>query len=770
VVQKKNHECNATQRNAVTLRFEELEQRDQPAVFTVTNTDDSGPGSLRQAILDANATPEFDRIRFALGAGSHTITLLSALPTITDSLRIDGTTATGYADIPLIELDGSLAGTGVHGLVIAADDSDIRALTINRFQGHGIVIQSGTGTSLSRNQIGTDRSGTMIVETGPAGELIHYGNGGFGVVVLSPQNTIGSSTAGRGNVISGNSLGGVSLTGVDASENRILGNAIGTDRDGTRTLGNGGSGVLIESGARANRIGASVTTVFVSSPGDVEDPFDPNGGQNGRNTIAFNFGDGIRVVSDALANSTDTTIRGNRILGNSGYGVAIVGAQRTTVGGTNRTEFLETGIVVTSTAGNLIRSNGAGGIILRLFGDLDTGVVIQSNLIRLNQGRGIEISSGAKTQIGGSPTNPDDLDPLPKVATSRGNVIVENLFSGIYLSGLDTLGTIMTHNFIGTDQTGRPGLGNGRSGIFLIDGASQSRVSDNVITSNANSGVLLSGSATRGNMIRDNNIGTTSTHQGGLGNLEHGIRLEFGASNTNMRNNVIGFNGASGIFLTGSNTSNNVMADNFIGTDRGATLDLGNLFAGVFVGNGASDNRITNTVLTHNGTSGVILTGSNTNNNRILDSFIGTNRDGMTDMGNAFHGVQIAQGASGNMIRNTVVASSGSRGVSIEGDGTRDNRIVASYIGTNADAATDIGNAFPGVYLGSGASENLIRDTTIARNGGSGIFMEGADTQGNRIMGGYIGTNADAATNLGNDFRGFTSALVLHAIPSRVEP
>jgi len=63
--------------------------------FTVTNTNDSGPGSLRQAILDANANPDEDFIDFGSSVSGKTITLASQLPTITDAagLTIDGESA-----------------------------------------------------------------------------------------------------------------------------------------------------------------------------------------------------------------------------------------------------------------------------------------------------------------------------------------------------------------------------------------------------------------------------------------------------------------------------------------------------------------------------------------------------------------------------------------------------------------------------------------------------------------------------------------------------
>ena len=78
-----------------------------PASFVVTNTNDSGAGSLRQAILDANANEGAETITFAIpGSGRHTITLANALPAITENTTIDGTSQSGFIGTPLIELDG----------------------------------------------------------------------------------------------------------------------------------------------------------------------------------------------------------------------------------------------------------------------------------------------------------------------------------------------------------------------------------------------------------------------------------------------------------------------------------------------------------------------------------------------------------------------------------------------------------------------------------------------------------------------------------------
>ena len=84
--------------------------------LVVTNTNNAGSGSLRQAILDSNAdSGDRDTIVFNIpGSGVRTITPLTALPLITQPVVIDGTTQPGYAGTPVIELNGNglVARTG----------------------------------------------------------------------------------------------------------------------------------------------------------------------------------------------------------------------------------------------------------------------------------------------------------------------------------------------------------------------------------------------------------------------------------------------------------------------------------------------------------------------------------------------------------------------------------------------------------------------------------------------------------------------------------
>src|SRR6266853_1578162 len=140
-----------------------------PLVFTVMNTNDTGGGSLRQAILDANSMGG-GTINFNIaGGGVHTISPVTVLPTITQTVTIDGYTQPGSSPNPnpptmgimatiQIELSGVNSGSNFSGLTINAPNCTVRGLVINRFVGDGIVVQTD-GNVLEGNFIGTNPAG-----------------------------------------------------------------------------------------------------------------------------------------------------------------------------------------------------------------------------------------------------------------------------------------------------------------------------------------------------------------------------------------------------------------------------------------------------------------------------------------------------------------------------------------------------------------------------------------------------------------------------------
>src|SRR5207237_1057837 len=150
------------------LGLVQLEDRNAPAVFTVTTVLDDGDnnaptaGSLREAILKANATAGADGITFAIpGAGVQVITPPAPLPAITDAVTISGAGQTGYSGTPVVRLSGASAGAGADGLVLSNHTgSTIEALTIGGFKGAGIHVTGGGTHRVIGNYLGTSQNGT----------------------------------------------------------------------------------------------------------------------------------------------------------------------------------------------------------------------------------------------------------------------------------------------------------------------------------------------------------------------------------------------------------------------------------------------------------------------------------------------------------------------------------------------------------------------------------------------------------------------------------
>jgi parallel beta-helix repeat protein len=263
-----------------------------PAVFTVTSTADAGPCSLRQAILDANASPGPDDIRFAIsGSGVQTIQPLSPLPTMKEQTHVDGYTQPGArlntrADtddaVLLIELDGRFAGPA-DGLTVRFVGGTVRGLIINRFDGNGIRMQPDVSGRLAflnvieGNFIGTDPSGTLAAPNALAGVRLEEVSG----------NVIGRGPLWSRNIISSNGGAGVLVLG--GRDNRIFGNFVGLDAFGRSVLANAGDGVNL-SKSSDNRVSA--------------------------NAIQGNGGAGVSIVS-----GTGNSVLSNAIDGNGGLGI-----------------------------------------------------------------------------------------------------------------------------------------------------------------------------------------------------------------------------------------------------------------------------------------------------------------------------------------------------------------------------------------------------------------------------------------------------------------
>ncbi len=260
------------------------------ATFTVTTTADTGPGSLRQAILDSNGTLGIDTIDFNIpGAGPHVIQPVTALPQVTDHVTIDGSAEVDGAGLPLVSVDGGPAAPpSLYGLELQVapftGSSTIRALAFTRWDlGNGAGVRlGGVGLmSVYGSLFGLDSTGLALGNyAGISGE---GGNG----------HQIGGPNAGERNVISAN-VTGLALSG--SGSTNVVGNWIGVGLDGSTPLPNSIQGILVQS------TGVNTSIGFASA--------------GSGNRIVGNAGAGVRVVPGG-----QTKIIGNQIELNGGLGI-----------------------------------------------------------------------------------------------------------------------------------------------------------------------------------------------------------------------------------------------------------------------------------------------------------------------------------------------------------------------------------------------------------------------------------------------------------------
>jgi M6 family metalloprotease-like protein len=439
----------------------------------------------------------------------------------------------------------------------------------------GVIVQgAGTDNTLVQgNYIGTTPNGSAAL---PNGSL------GVGVFFSAKNTSVGGTAAGAGNVISGNNGVGVAIGGAGTQGNRVQGNYIGTDRNGTAALPNVTYGIGIWGGASSNRIG------------DIS--------AAGRNVISGNGNTGVLIQE---AGTTRNVVWGNFIgLNNAGTaaipngfgGVGIqLGATNNTIGGT------------TAGMGNIISGNQTAG--LYLVGDATTANAVQGNFIGTNaagngavpNGNGVELFGGPKSNtIGGT------------VAAAR-NVISGNRYHGVAINGVGTNSNLVQGNYIGVDPAGNVAYPN-QNGIGIWGGAIGNYIGGagagmgNVISGNSQNGVNLSETNTRGNRVQGNRIGTNAAGLALIPNNQMGVSIKTGArtntigGTTAAAGNVIAGSGLAGIEISGVGTTGNIVQGNNIGCDatgqtvlpngNGISLEGGttaNIIGGIAAGAG---NRI----------------------------------------------------------------------------------------------------------------------------------------------------------------------------------
>jgi len=632
------------------------------SILVVTNTNDSGPGSLRDAITQTNNIGGADEIRFSIpGSGVKTISSFSTLPQITGIVTIDGYTqpgtfqnglATGNNAVLLIELNGANAGAGAQGIRIQNGSSVVRGLVVNRFPDVGIICTVNGNNRIEGCFIGTDASGTQEF-----GNL----NDGIRISLGSSDNIIGGSGAAARNVISGNGRGvlidSTNLADSPTARNLLINNYIGTNAAGTASVGN----------SPPNEVGKQFEGVGIGNSNS-----NVLGGSNStdRNLISGNSSTGIEIDgSDGNGSSNliqgnyiGTNIAGTSAVSNGDDGI-FLGTPNNTVGGT------------TTATRNLISGNQLTGVDIQFFASANK---VQGNYIGTNidgtsaisNEFGIFISDSANNIVGGA-------------MISARNLISGNAVDGILIDGQESSANLVQGNYIGTNATGTVALANGARGIDVQSSSNNTlgglttvpgTPPGNLISGNNSSGINIGGSNIAGgegpasnNAIQGNCIGTNAAGTTAIPNavnppgrspfiiaLQGGVRLAgtidnpVGGFSENARNVISGNKGygiSVSVFLENLEgmiffgDKGTIIQGNYIGTDISGASALGNDKSGILLDAGTVLNRIESSRIAFNGESGVSLPNKSaeikdTTGNAIIDNQIYSNRILGIDIGN----------------------------------------------------------------------------------------------------------------------------------------
>jgi hypothetical protein len=548
------------------------------ASITVTNTSDSGPGSLREAILDANASgaggtiafniPEIDP-GFNAAGGWFRIAPLTQLPELTaDGTTIDGGTQTSFTGDtnpagPEIFLDGRSAvlmdSPDPPRSLWIGSSSTVEGLTVSGFASQEIEVTGANGAVVRGNYVGTDPTGTSVVS--PPNDPRTFENEGVQIVDAATNTVVGGTSPADRNVISGNTGSGIYASSPDDGI-VIEGNYIGTNATGTAALGNGiGVGVSAD-GTYANEPAPTNVTIGGTAPG-AGNLISGNGrvGPNGSVGIGVGGVTGLTIQGNLIG----TDAGGTQAIPNEPDGVDIFGdVADTVIGGT------------APAARNVISGNAEAGI--RVFGTPSAGSGILGNYIGtdvtgahpLGNGlAGIVVDGGVNAAIGG-------------IAAGAGNVISGNGDTGVLIDGS---GTLVQGNNIGTNSAGTAAIPNGGPGIQVTNYSTGTVIggtasgAGNLISGNRRTGIGIPNA--NGVLVQGNLIGTDASGANPLPNGINGVSIGgISQSDSNTiggttagAGNVIAFNHGNGVTVYSG--TGNAISRNSIFSNGGLGVDLG---------------------------------------------------------------------------------------------------------------------------------------------------------------------------------------------------
>jgi YVTN family beta-propeller protein len=480
--------------------LERLEPRWLPSIFTVTNTNDSGAGSLRQAILDANTVAAGTPLYIA-NAGNNTLTVVDSLGNAStfastglsnpEGVAVDAAGNVYVANVFTANIEkfsstgqdlGAFATTGVNDPGGMRFDSagnlylaNVNSNNVEKYSPTGQDLGSFVTGVFKPTDVAFDASGNLYVAASnnivekfsPTGTDL----GAFITTGLAGPDGLAFDSQGNLYVSNypGNYVEKYSLIGAD----------LGQFAQGTEGLtfdSQGNLYAVTNPASKVEKYSSTGTDLGPFGSGLVTPTFLAFGPKfQGVNTIHFNIPTGDPGFHSATNSYTITPLS---VL------PTITGAL--TIDGTSEPGFAGTPIIELDGAS---AGSGVNGLTIPAANSTIEGLVIN--------------------RFGGI---------------------------GIVINGSGASGNVIQGNYIGTDVTGTVALANGSNGVTISTGATNNTIGGttagarNLISGNSGKGVEILGAGTMGNVVEGNYVGTDVTGTATLGNAFAGIQIDSQAS------------------------------------------------------------------------------------------------------------------------------------------------------------------------------------------------------------------------------------------------
>ncbi|WP_435009177.1 beta strand repeat-containing protein [Tundrisphaera lichenicola] len=808
----KNRPTRPARRAARVSGFETLESRQLMATFAVTNLKASGPGSLREAILRANALPGADTIDFSRPG---TIKVgRNSLPSITDTLTIDGTSAPSFAGSPVVTVN--LEGTKGFQFARGADRSILSSLSVINAGNAGVTLVASHVT-VEGNFIGLQSDGRTVAA-----------NKGDGIQInaSSHDNLIGRSDP---------------VTGIAYQTPSVITSAPVSAWQGIRNAASG-SGYLIAGTSGTNGLlyqgpisGGGVTSL-VNVPGATATSiYGPDTLANGVLRLVGSYKTGNDTVQGFLFEGTDadfanagnyTTIdypgamytyvhstmgglavgnadgpEGNAPLG-TGHAFLYDVASKSLLpdiiypGSTTTTAYgiwYNGGTSYTICGGYTSPSIANGAVANAYLVDYDSATGKYSQWTSFAYPNGL-VGQDFITHFEGISSDEKGVYTLVADSVQVGS---NNPVQGSFVSvRRNTDRSFGPGQWVDLNDPTVPGFVSansvaGNQVVGVIFGPStqsyQATVNvgfrlSNVISGNGGNGIGIYGS--NDNTIAMNNIGTDGTGTRALGNKGNGILVTKGARGNMIggqatggnnptagvfvrppQGNLISGNKANGVLIN-ARSSDTLLSGNFVGTAASGNSALGNKLDGVAIVD-ANDNKLIGctfqqdpfvfyNVLSGNGGNGLRI--HNSNNTTVQANFMGAGANNASVVANGGDGLLV----SGNS-RNTQVGGVIPLGNVIsgnDGNGIEVKDRASGFISFNTFAGVfAFGGSAPnkkdGMLITSSGGNNLLRTNIVSGNLGNGIEL-GGNATGVEVTQTAVGTNTSimyAIPNHGDGIR-----------------